>query len=76
MKQAKRSERNVCWPCAGWFGTFLEERPGGIRTLNGASYRKRRFEIKLRRASESCSRSHDDLAWFDRVNPSKGASDP
>lgn len=47
MKQAKRSERNVCWPCAGWFGTFLEERPGGIRTLNGASDRKRRFEIKL-----------------------------
>ena len=24
-KQAKRSERNFCWSCAGWFGSFLEE---------------------------------------------------
>ena len=24
-KQTKRSERNFCWRCAGWFGSFLEE---------------------------------------------------
>src|SRR6476620_1615597 len=52
-KQAKRSERNFCWRCAGWFGSFLEEWHGHIRTLNGASYLKRRFEMKLLQASES-----------------------
>src|SRR2546423_6810730 len=36
-KQAKRSERNFCWGCAGWFGSFLEEWPRRIPTLNGAS---------------------------------------
>src|SRR6266550_1679974 len=44
-KQAKRSERNFCWRCAGWFGSFLEEWPGRIRTLNGASDVKLRFEM-------------------------------
>src|SRR5438270_8888550 len=70
-KQAKRSERNFCWRCAGWFGSFLEEWPGRVRTLNGASDVKLRFEMKLLQASESCSRSHNDLACFDRANPRK-----
>ena len=74
-KQAKRSERNFSWRCAGWFGSFLEEWPGRIRTLNGASDVKLRFEMKLIQASESCSRSHNDLARFDRANPRKDASD-
>jgi hypothetical protein len=71
-KQAKRSERNLCWRCAGWFGSLLEEWP----TLNGASDVKPRFEMKLLQASESCSRSHNDLACFGRANPRKDASDP
>src|SRR6516225_2449268 len=75
-KQAKRSERNFCWRCAGWFGSLLEEWPGRIRTLNGASDVKLRLEMKLLRASESCSRSHNDLARFGRANPRKDASDP
>jgi hypothetical protein len=75
-KQVKRSERNFCWRCAGWFGSFLEEWPGRIRTLNGASDVKLRFEIKLLQAPESCSRSHNDLARFGRVNHRKDDSDP
>ena len=75
-KQAKRSQRNFCWHSAGWFGSFLEEWPGCIRTLNGASDVKLRFEMKLHQASESCSRSHNDLARFGRANPRKDASDP
>ena len=74
-KQAKRSERNFCWRCAGWFGSFLEEWPGRNRTLNGASDVKLRFEMKLLQASESCSRSHNDLACFRRANPRKDVSD-
>src|SRR3954452_2837583 len=66
-KQAKRSERNFCWRCADWFGSFLGEWPGRIRTLNGASDVKLRFEMKLLEASESCSRSHNDLAYFARL---------
>jgi hypothetical protein len=75
-KQAKWSERNFCWRCAGWFGSFLDEWPGRIRTLNGASEVKLRFEMKLLQASESCSRSHNNLARFGRANPHKDASDP
>src|SRR5215475_165546 len=45
LKQAKLSEQSFCWRCAGSFGSFLEERPGNIRTLNGASDVKRRFEM-------------------------------
>ena len=74
-KQAKRSERNFCWRCAGWFGSFLEEWPGRIRTPNGAPDVTLRFEMKLLQASESCSRSHNDLACFCRANPRKDASD-
>ena len=43
--------------------------------LNGASDVKLRFEMKLLQASESCSRSHNDLACFCRANPRKDASD-
>src|SRR5215510_10651130 len=68
-KQAKRSERNFCWRCAGWFGSFLEEWPGRIRTLSGASDVKLRFEMKLLQTSESCIRSHNDLARFGRADP-------
>src|SRR5438552_14113363 len=75
-KQAKRSERNFCWRCVGWFGSFLEEWPGRIRTLNGASDVKLRFQMKVLRASESCSRSHHDLACFCKANARKDASDP
>jgi hypothetical protein len=75
-KQAIGSERYFSWRCAGWFGSFLEEWPGPIRTLNGASDVKLRFEMKLLQASESRSRSHNDLARFGRVNPRKDASDP
>src|SRR5262245_53038824 len=57
-------------------GSFLEEWPGRIRTLNGASDVKLRFEMKLLQASKSCSRSHIDLARFGRANPRKDASDP
>jgi hypothetical protein len=74
-KQAKRSERNFCWRCAGWFGSLLEQRTGRIRTLNCASDVKLRFEMKSLQASESCSRSHNDLACFDRANPRKDVSD-
>jgi hypothetical protein len=74
-KQAKRSERIFCWRCAGWFGSFLEEWPGRIRTLSGASDVKLRFEMKLLQTSESCIRSHDDLARFGRADPRKDASD-
>src|SRR4029450_5373967 len=63
-KQAKRSERNFSWRCAGRFGSFLEEWPARIRTPNGASDVTLRFEMKLLQASESCSRSHNDLACF------------
>src|SRR3954462_15589805 len=73
-KQEKRSERNFCWRGAGWFGSFLEQWLGRIRTLNGASDVKLRFEMKLLQAPESCSRSHNDLACFDRANPRKDAS--
>src|SRR5215472_12804409 len=59
-KQAKRSERKFGWRGAGWFGSFLEERPGRIRTLNGAPDVKPRFGVKLLQASKSCSRSHYD----------------
>jgi len=75
-KQANQSERNYCWRYAGWFGSFLEEWPGRIRTLNGASDVKLRFEMKLLQAPESYSRSHNDLARFGRANPRKDASDP
>ena len=70
-KQAKRSERDFRWRCAGWFGSFLEEWPGRIRTLNGAFDLKLRFGMKLLQTSESCSRLHNDLACFDRANPRK-----
>jgi hypothetical protein len=53
------------------FGSFLEEWPGRIRALNGASDVKLRFEMKLLQASESRSRSHNDLACFGRANPAK-----
>ena len=33
------------------------------------------FEMKLLQASESCSRSHNDLACFGRTNPRKDAGD-
>jgi hypothetical protein len=59
-KQAKRSDRNFCRRCAGWFGSLLEEWPGRIRTLNGASDVKLRFEMKLLQASES---PRDQRAW-------------
>src|SRR5262245_16343472 len=75
-EQAKRSERKFCWRCADWFGSFLEDWPGRIRTLNGASDAKLRFEVKLLQASESCSRSHNDLACSGRAVPHKDASDP
>src|SRR5437660_12276612 len=75
-KQAKRSERNFCWRCAGWFGSFLEEWPGRIRTLNRASDVKLRFEMNLLQASESYSRSHHDLDCFCKANPRKAATDP
>src|SRR5438067_8892145 len=55
-KQAKRSERNFCWRSAGWFGSFLEEWPGRIRTLHGPADAKLRFGRKLLEASERCSR--------------------
>src|SRR4029450_7051793 len=35
-KQAKRSERNFCWRCAGWFGSFLAEWTGWLARLYGA----------------------------------------
>src|SRR5438876_10235001 len=74
-KQAKRSERNFCWRCTGSFGSLLEQLPGRIPMLNGASDVKLRFEMKLLQASESCSRSHNDLACFGKANPRKDASD-
>src|SRR5437879_3696352 len=46
-KQAKRSERDFRWRCARSFGSFLEEWPGRIRTLNGAFDLKLRFGMKL-----------------------------
>ncbi len=70
-KQAKRSERNFCWRCAGWLGSFLEEGPGRIRTLNGASDVKLRFEMKLLQASESCSRRIMTSLAFARLIPAK-----
>ena len=48
---------------------------GRIPTLNGASDVKLRFEMKLLQASESCSRSHNDLVCFGKANPRKDASD-
>jgi hypothetical protein len=32
--------------------------------------------MKLLQSSESCSRSHNDLACFGKANPRKDASDP
>src|SRR4051812_31927414 len=68
-KQAKWSERDFRWRCARWFGSFLKEWPSRIHTLNGAFDLKLRFGMKLLQTSESCSRSHNDLACFDRANP-------
>ncbi|UWU73526.1 hypothetical protein N2603_25945 [Bradyrhizobium huanghuaihaiense] len=75
-KKAKRSERNFCWPCASWFGSFLKAWPGRIRTLKGASDIKLRFEMTLLHPFESCTRLHNDLACFARANPRKDATDP
>lgn len=72
-KKAKRSERNFCWRCAGWFGSSLEEWPGRIRTLKGDV--ELRFEMKFLQVSESCTRLHNDLACFARANRRKDASD-
>jgi hypothetical protein len=74
-KQAKRSERNFRWRCAGRIGSFLEKWPGRIRTPTGAPDVTLRFEMKLLQASESRSRSHNDLACFCGANPRKDASD-
>lgn len=75
-EQAKRSERKFCWRCAGRFGSFLEQWPDRVRTLNSTSDVRLRFEMKLLQASESCSRPHNDLACFCRASPHKHASDP
>ena len=76
FEPGETGERNFCWRCAGWFGSFLEEWPGRIRALNGAFDVKLRFEMKFLQTSESCSRSHNDLACFGRANPRKDASNP
>ena len=56
-KQAERSERHFDRSGAGRNSSFLEEWPVRIRSLNGASHVESRFGIKLRQASENCSRS-------------------
>src|SRR6516164_6228696 len=56
-KQAKWSERYFGRSGAGRSSSFLGEWLVRIRILNGASRVKSRFGIKLRQASESCSRS-------------------
>jgi hypothetical protein len=46
-QQAKRAERDFRWRDARRFGSFLEEWPVRVRTLNGASLVKPRFMLKL-----------------------------
>jgi hypothetical protein len=74
-KQAERSECNTGWGGAGRAGSFPEEQPGRIWTLNGVSDVKPRFGMKLLQASENRSRSHCDLACLSRAIPGKDAGD-
>jgi hypothetical protein len=74
-KQTKGSEQNSCWRCAGCSSSFFEQWSGSIGTLNGASDVELRFEMKLLRASESRSRSHNDLTYLGGPNPRKDQCD-